>query len=255
MATLSRFPRELLPSCALFDKNGTKPQRRCNVLAVISSNLELRVCPNHVVSRENCSLMNVRVLARRWSLKRLDFVSIRLGIRPLTLACNEKRPSHDSERQFVVFYRWPNMKLLRVLSRLKMYQVVTMTTLLCPLTYWYNVGNVSSYVVWCAYSSTLGVTAMLCAMSYAFSRLVGELSYCERNETIQLSTLTFFGRRTNSQFPARAIVPFSEGRRGLTKSTFLRLDVTKPQGVYYYSIKYGRILDWELMKKALEIYI
>ena len=191
--------------------------------------------------------MNARVLLCRWSWKRLELVNVR----PLTLKCNEKRSSHGSEKQFVVFYQWPNMRLLRVLSRLKMYQVLTMTTLLGPLTYWYSVGKVSSSILWCAYTSTLGVTAVLCAMSYAFSRLVGELSYCQHSNVIQLSTLTFLGRRRDHQLPAHVIVPFSDSHKVL----FQRLDIIEPQAVYYYSIRYGQVLDWDVMKKVLEIYV
>ena len=194
--------------------------------------------------------MNARTLVCRWSWKKLQIVAVG----PRTLTYNTKFSSRGSERQFVVFYRWPNMRLLRVLSRLKVYQVLTMMGLLCPFTYWYNVGSVSSYILWCAYTSTLGVTAMLCTISYWFSRVVGELSYCQQSDTVQLSTLTFMGRRRDFQLPAHAIVPFSDSHHGQTKFLFQKLDIIEPQSVYYYSIQYGHVLDWDLMKKVLEIY-
>ena len=147
------------------------------------------------------------------------------------------------------------MRFFRLVSRFKMYQALTMTTLLGPLTYWYSVGKVSSYVLWCACASTLWGTAVLCAMSYAFTRVVGELSYCQHNNTVQLSTLTFMGRRRDCQLPARAIVPFSDGRFALTDAIFQRLEVIEPQGVYYYSIQYGRVLDRDVMTKVLEVYV
>lgn len=190
------------------------------------------------------------VLMYRWT---------RVGLpcfRPLALlTCDEKHASHTSDRQFIVFYQWPTMKLLRVISRLKAYQVVTMTMLLGPLTYWYNVGEVSSAILWCAYTSTLGITAVLCTLSYTFGRLVGELAYCQNSNTVRLSTLTFTGRRKDCELPAHSIVPYSDSHQGSSNGLLQRLDIIDPHDVYYYSIRYGHVLDWNLMKKALEIHV
>jgi hypothetical protein len=126
-----------------------------------------------------------------------------------------------------------------------------------PLSYWYSIGVVDgiNVIYGCtAAASTLGVLA---GLSYVFRRLLGEISYCEKSRTVSLSHLNFMGKRCNIEVDVEKVVPYydTQSLSSIGLHRYLqRLELTDYNNLsYYYSLRYGMIMDHELLKKILKM--
>ena len=157
----------------------------------------------------------------------------------------------DRAADTVVLYRWPTMRHFRFISRLKVYQVSAMLLLLPPMTYLYLHGDITSKTMIYASVAAVGTTGVLFTLSYYFRRVVGEMAYVRPSNQLRLSTLTFIGGRRDLHFNVEDIIPFADSQLRMGGAV-QRLEFKGHPEVYLYSLKYGRVLDFELLQKYLQ---
>lgn len=159
--------------------------------------------------------------------------------------------SYSKADSVVVFYRWPTMKHFRFISRLKLYQVSGMLVLLTPMTFWYHMGTVNLATLTFAGAAAAGTTGVFVALSRMFTRCVGELALTHSGD-IRVSTLTFMGKRKDFLIPANCIIPYNDTANRL-RSPLQRLELANSRHVYWYSVRYGRILNNDIMIRVTGI--
>lgn len=161
-------------------------------------------------------------------------------------------PEPVAQSDTIVLYQWPTMKHFRFISRLKVYQVSAMLLMLPPMAHMYVNGDVTGKSLVYATVAAFGTTGVLLVLSYYFRRVVGEMAYVPSTNHLRVSTLTFVGGRRDLYFKVDDVIPFADAqlREG---RTIKRLEVKGHPEVFLYSLKYGRILDFELLNKYLQI--
>lgn len=141
------------------------------------------------------------------------------------------------------------MSYFRLISRFKLYQAGAMLLTVPPLSYWYYIGSISTKSLITGYTAATGTVLVLCSLSYAFSKVLGELAYCKQTESVRVSHMDFLGRRRDLELHLKELVPFSDNNT--SKSAIKTLE-TLSNGKYLYSLKYGRVLDPQLLLSVLD---
>lgn len=152
----------------------------------------------------------------------------------------------------ILLYKWPTMRQFRFISRLKLYQVTTMLFLLPPVAYWYHLGEISTKGLINASVAALGTAGVLAIISHYFRRVIGEMVYCPQNSNIKLSTLTFMGGRRDLWFSVDRVVPFLDCQKRMGGS-IQWLEVKGHPEVFLYSLRYGHVMNSDLMFHMLGI--
>lgn len=140
-----------------------------------------------------------------------------------------------------VLYRFKWTKHLRFISRVKIFHVAVVTSLIWPMSYWYFKGVITLAPLTYAITGATGTTAGLVVLSYFIRRVVGELSFDEATQQVTISSLTFWGNRCNRTFPLTSLVPLSDSGINL-KNTFHRLEVNGFTDVYLINLRHCKIL-------------
>ena len=140
-----------------------------------------------------------------------------------------------------VLYRFKWTKHLRFISRVKIFHVAVVTSLIWPMSYWYFNGVIALAHLTYAITGATGTTAGLVVLSYFIRRVVGELSFDESTQQVTISSLTFWGNRCNRTFPVANLVPLSDSGINL-KNTFHRLEVNGITDVYLINLRHCKIL-------------
>ena len=140
-----------------------------------------------------------------------------------------------------VVYRFKWTKHLRFISRVKIFHVAVVTSLIWPMSYWYFNGVIALAHLIYAITGATGTTAGLVFLSYFIRRVIGELSFDESTQQVTISSLTFWGNRCNRTFPLANMVPLSDSGINL-KNTFHRLEVNGFTDVYLINLRHCKIL-------------
>lgn len=144
-----------------------------------------------------------------------------------------------------VLYRFKWTKHLRFISRVKIFHVAVVTSLIWPMSYWYFTEVITLAHLTYAITGATGTTAGLVVLSYFIRRVVGELSFDESTQKVTISSLTFWGNRCNRTFPLANLVPLSDSGINL-KNTFHRLEVNGFTDVYLINLRHCKILHEKL---------
>lgn len=144
------------------------------------------------------------------------------------------------------------MKHFRFISKVKVYQVSLMLVLLPLTAHWYTLGSLTGKAFLCGGVSLVGASAVLGIVSHYFSKLVGEMWYSARTDTLRICTLTFWGNRKEAEFPTDSVVTFVESQRHMG-GAFQQLEVKGHGETLLWSLRYGRVLDLDLVCKVLKI--
>lgn len=120
-----------------------------------------------------------------------------------------------------------------------------------PLSFWYYTGSIGSNHLIYGFSAATGTVIALCCISYIFRCILGEIAYCQITQTVRLSHLDFFGRRHDLEVHADKIVPYSDSR---SLGALQKLEVVDFDEVFYYSLRYGRIINMEQFRKVIGYY-
>ena len=163
-------------------------------------------------------------------------------IRVLGSSCAQ---NHDN---FRVIYKWPLIRHFRFIARLKTYQAGVMLISLPPLSYLHNSGVVTSVSLVHGCVAAGGAVMVLSVLSYAFSKIVGEIRYSETKKMLQVSHLSFFGNKSTILVNVEDIVPFDDLHHGKLQ----RLEFGNY--LFYYSLKHGIVIDSEMLNKVLAVH-
>ncbi|XP_033633702.1 transmembrane protein 186-like [Asterias rubens] len=152
------------------------------------------------------------------------------------------RTTDNGQIEYFTIYRFPYMKHLRVISRLKLAQTIFTVTIVPPICYFYSLGYISENQAF--YSVTLATFAlmMLYAMSIYLRRIIGFI-YLHRDGTkIKVAHLTFWGKRQEQSIPVSDVVPIGESGDKPTEIMLLLRRYSSTQKLYF-SLKYGQMTD------------
>ena len=115
-----------------------------------------------------------------------------------------------SKDDWLIMYKLPSIRYLRFISRFKIYQIMFMTALCCPLYFQYTDGLISKQLFYAAVGGSLGTSLVFLVFSYFTTRVIGELAVNMEENMIQISRLTFNGRRAKDVYNLDCVVPYSD---------------------------------------------
>ena len=160
------------------------------------------------------------------------------------------RRAAEPGREAVVFYRWPAIKHLRLLSRFKLYQATLMAAFLPPATFSYQHGALGGGALISAWGATGGTLALLLSLSLLSTRVVGEMAYLPAAGHVRVSSLTFMGDRRDLVVPQEHLLP-QEGGRGGGGKALQWLELVGHERLFLYSLRYGVVVEQELATRFL----
>ena len=161
-------------------------------------------------------------------------------------------PSQVLNETFEQFYVMGYIKQVRFLNRLKLYQT-GLTLILAPVvTYLYATSQISMLLFQAGLSISLFACGMLFVVSGLTQRVVGVLSFNEKQDIVRISHLNFFGSRSETFVDVRKVVPLSELPDD-PSDLYVRLIVEGAKEPFYVSIRYARDIKKEPFQKLLGI--
>lgn len=161
-------------------------------------------------------------------------------------------PEEVKEEKFSKFYFFPYISQVRFLSRLKLYQT-GVTIAFVPLsTFLYSINIATLWNVQAGLAIATFACGMLYVMSAMFQRVVGMLSFNDREDIVRLSYLTFFGKRRELYLPVENIVPLSELPDN-PGDVYVKVKWEGAKDTFYLSIKYGTIIDLIKFRKVFGV--
>jgi hypothetical protein len=158
--------------------------------------------------------------------------------------------SRGDTTEWRTLYRFPYVKYIGLVSRFKIYQIMTMLALCYPLHLQYTENFISKNLYYTALGGCVGTTITFIVISYFATKVIGELALDSSHTTLKISRLTFNGRRCEEIFDLDSLVPFMDSNTSSVDSgLFKRLYIEgEEELVYFYSLKYSRILDRDFYK-------
>ena len=145
---------------------------------------------------------------------------------------------------FTPFFKYPYIRGVRLMVRMKLYQTALTVIFIPPIAYQYSLGAVTPDVMMAVVGVSGFAGVMLYTMSTLFRRFVGILSLNETSSFIRISHLTFWGNREDIVYPVEQVVPLSELPDN-PRDAFVRLKLYDTDEVYYYIIRHGGVLDYK----------
>ena len=183
-------------------------------------------------------------------------VLLRLRIPPL-YSIHQKylsiSPNAKSQADFEVIYKLPFIRHFRFIARLKTYQTGVMILSLPPLSYLYKIDVINSSSLVNGVVAAGSAVFVLSILSYAFSKVIGEMQYCKSSELVQISHLSFLGNKKTIKVSVEEVVPFADldQHRGRL-SALQRLELINGKS-FYYNLKYGKATELNTLKHILAL--
>ncbi|GBL98767.1 Transmembrane protein 186 [Araneus ventricosus] len=155
----------------------------------------------------------------------------------------------DDRSPWTPIYFFPHIRTAAICSRFKLYQTaVTLAAVPWSISL-YNDGLIEA--------SSLGVisgcaTLACCTLyllSYYFRRLIGILFLSEDEESVQISHLTFWGRKKDIIVPLQDIIPLADSACN-ANDIYIKLKRFSCEDKLYFTLKYGKILDKAKFEKV-----
>ncbi|XP_064178767.1 transmembrane protein 186 [Anguilla rostrata] len=153
-----------------------------------------------------------------------------------------EKPENPPSHNFTLIYSFPAIRILRVISRLKLAQTGITMLLLPPVHYLYYQGQVT-YTLMC-YSTGIAVFAaiMLYSLSHYLRRVVGMIYLDNSKTTLKVSHLTFWGNRRDLYLPVTDVMTL--GDTGDSKNEpLLCLKRYSCPDTLYFSTRFGHVMD------------
>ncbi|KAG7266941.1 hypothetical protein CRUP_019859 [Coryphaenoides rupestris] len=157
--------------------------------------------------------------------------------------------SDVSTEEYSLIYRLPHIKILAVVSRLKLIQTGITVAILPPVYYFNFYGDLPLSLV--GYTTGIAVLAgaMLYTASHFLRKVVGMMYLDSAQTTLKVSHLTFWGRRHNVFLPVSDVMTLGDTGDSLTE-TILKLKRHSNADTMYFSLSYGRIIDKQAFEKV-----
>lgn len=154
-----------------------------------------------------------------------------------------------SSQKYSLIYSLPHIRILRVVSRLKLLQTGITITILPPVFYLYLQGDVSSYKVCYATGIAVFAAVMLYTISNILRKVVGMMYLDSSQTTLKVSHLTFWGKRQDIYLPVSDIMTIGDtGSSG--NERILKLRRYSSPHTLYFSPYYGRVQDQDGFEKV-----
>jgi len=165
---------------------------------------------------------------------------------------NATQANHYADVQFSVFYRFPFITTVRLLSRLKIYQTAVSVLLAPAMTYCYQIGAIELPLCIGAFSISTFALVMLYIISNFCQRVIGLAALSGDRKLVRLSHLTFFGGRNDLVVPVEDVVPFSDIGEDYTKM-FVTVRRYSTADKLYMSLVYGRAENIEAFQQVFGV--
>ncbi|XP_007542644.1 transmembrane protein 186 [Poecilia formosa] len=159
------------------------------------------------------------------------------------------RYSDLSTQKYSMIYIMPHIRLLRAVSRLKLFQTAITLVILPPVYFLYFQGIVSLYLV--SYSTGIALFAggMLYIASHLFRRVVGMMYLDPSLTTLKVSHLTFWGKRQDIYLPVSDVMTIADTGDSASE-TILKLKRYSSPDTFYFSTRFGRVIDKQGFEKV-----
>ena len=161
--------------------------------------------------------------------------------------CNTQQVNKS---EFTEFYRFPYIVTLRVISRLKLYQTV-ITLVACPslaIAHYMELVDLNSVLYFTAIS--LVAVVMLFVITYYLRRAIGIIGVNQDLTQVRVSHLTFWGHRRDVIHQVQDVVPISETTDQISQP-YVTLKFYNSKDFYFYSIRYGNIVNRKLFEHVM----
>ena len=182
--------------------------------------------------------------------------TIFLTLQPKASLHQNALKKEEGRQSWLILYKLPSIRYLRFVSRFKIYQIMFMSALCCPLYFQYTEGLISKQLFCAAVGGSLGTSIVFLVFSYFVTRVIGELAVNTEENLIEISRLTFNGGRTKDTYSLDCVVPFSDNHdvSHLNKGFFQKLYIEENDGsehCYLFSTKFG-LYKSDLFDKYIE---
>lgn len=148
-----------------------------------------------------------------------------------------------------MIYTLPHIKLLRAVSRLKLFHTA-FTVVICPLFYvLYFQGSVPFFYVGYSTGVALFAGVMLYAASHFFRRVVGMMYLDQTQTTLKVSHLTFWGKRHDFYVPVSDVMTVADTGDTINEG-ILKLKMYSSPQTLYFSPFIGRVVDKQGFEKV-----
>ncbi|XP_053326933.1 transmembrane protein 186 [Spea bombifrons] len=150
----------------------------------------------------------------------------------------------QNEEKFTLIYKFNGIQFCRVVSRFKILQTALTVLLLPPVYYYYMLEKVSFMcAIYCS-GTAVFASLMLYFLSYYLQRIIGMIYLSGTGTMIKVAHLTFWGKRRDVVIPVADVKSLEE--TGDNKNEILlEFKRYSNQDLFYFTIRYGHILDRE----------
>ncbi|KAM9792673.1 transmembrane protein 186 [Neosynchiropus ocellatus] len=155
-----------------------------------------------------------------------------------------------STLKYNMIYTFPHIKLLRAISRMKLFQTGLTVVVLPPVYTLYLLGHVPLSLATYSTGGALFAGIMLYAASHFFRRVVGMMYLDPSQTTLKVSHLTFWGKRNDLYMPVTDVMPVADTGDSANE-VILRLKRYSTADTLYFFSRYGRIVDKEAFERVL----
>lgn len=207
--------------------------------------LQGTVCKNLIFKKPAVACA---VVDTRWTIAKLQYSTDN--------TLKGSPPSTDfpvpSQYQNVVFhpiYRFPQIVMIRALSRLKVFQTGFTVALVPAMWFAFVERMVELDSVVNGVGLSVLAMLMLYAMSNYFRRFIGIICLSEDQKTVRISHLTFWGKRFDTYVQLQNIIPFSDTPENINDA-LVKLKFYDSPDYLYLTLRYGRIVNEDLFVKV-----
>uniref|UniRef100_A0A8D0HEF7 Transmembrane protein 186 n=1 Tax=Sphenodon punctatus TaxID=8508 RepID=A0A8D0HEF7_SPHPU len=155
-----------------------------------------------------------------------------------------EKPTPENTEQFKVIYRFPGIRVCRVLSRLKLLQTGLTLIILPPVCFLYLQEQVSSGFFLYVIGVASFAATMLYGMSFFLRRLIGFMYLNDAGNMLKVSHLTFWGRRNDIFCPVETVMTLSDTGES-ENDILLPFKLSNSTSFLYFTLKHGQIVDKE----------
>ncbi|XP_045904016.1 transmembrane protein 186 [Micropterus dolomieu] len=159
------------------------------------------------------------------------------------------RYSDLSTQKYTMIYTLPHIKLLRAVSRLKLFQTTITTVLLPPVFILYLLGDVPFFLVSYTTGIALFAGVMLYTASHVFRRVVGMMYLDPSQTTLKVSHLTFWGRRNDIYLPVSDVLTIGDTGDSVNEKILKLKRYSSPETLFF-STHFGRVVDKQGFEKV-----
>lgn len=151
--------------------------------------------------------------------------------------------------KYTLIYKMPYITFLRAVSRLKLIQTGLTVVIIPPVLFLYLQGDAPLFLVSYTTGVALFAGVMLYTASHFFRRVVGMMYVDPSQTTLKVSHLTFWGKRQDIYLPVSDVMTIGDTGDTL-KETILKLKRYSNPETFYFSLRFGRVMDKQGFQKV-----